>query len=84
MSDFCIYGFRYVRQMCEVKINEVILHNIPNGWSKQAFLQEFDFEAMIFKQSVNMFEHMDISETIYGGVVDNSTKIRIQPGQSYQ
>ena len=29
---------------------------------------------MTFKNPINTFEHMDISKTIYGGVVENSTK----------
>ena len=42
------------------------MHNI---WSKQAYVQGFDFESILFKKYVNTFEQMEIAEFIYKGVV---------------
>ena len=37
-------------------------------------MQGFDCEYILFKKSVNMFELMEISESIYEGVVETSYK----------
>ena len=49
--------------------NEILLNSMPTNWSKQAYVQVFDCESIAFKKSVNMFEHMEIDEYIYKGVV---------------
>ena len=33
---------------------------MPNRWSKQAYVQGFDYESISLKKAVNMFEHMEI------------------------
>ena len=38
------------------------------------YTQGFDCESISFKKSVNMFEKMDIAESIYEGVVEPSYK----------
>ena len=43
---------------------------MPNSWSKQARLQVFDCKSINFKIGVNMFECMDIVESIYEGLVE--------------
>ena len=52
------------------KINEILFNIIPNSWSTQAYLQVFDCEYIDFKIYFNMFECMDIVESIYEGVVE--------------
>ena len=47
---------------------------MTNIWSRQAYVQGFDCEFISFKISVNMFERMEISESIYEGVVTPSYK----------
>ena len=47
---------------------------MPNSWSKQAYVQGFYCETIYFKKSVNMFENMEIAESIYEGVVKPSYK----------
>ena len=42
---------------------------MPNTWSKQAYMNVFDWEFMTFKKAVNLFERMNIAESIYKGVV---------------
>ena len=43
-------------------------------WSRHAYVQGFDCESSTFKKAVNMFKHMEISESIYEGVVEPSYK----------
>ena len=54
------------------ELNENLLNNIPNIWSKQGYVQGFDYDMISLKKTVNMFERMEIAESIYGGVVTPS------------
>ena len=45
------------------------MHSIPNGWSRQVYVQGFYFEAVTLKQAIRMFERMDIYENIYEVIV---------------
>ena len=47
---------------------------MTNIWSKQADVQVFDCESIMFKSDVNIFERMGIAEYIYEGVVEPSYK----------
>ena len=47
---------------------------MPTSWSKQAYVQGFYCESITFKNTVNMFECMEIAESIYEGVVEPSYK----------
>ena len=40
--------------------------------SKQAYIQGFDCEIIPFQKSVNIFEHMEITEIIYKVLVEFS------------
>ena len=51
-------------------LNEILHNSIPGSCSKQVYVQGFECESITFKKSVNMFEHMEISESIYEGVVE--------------
>ena len=42
---------------------------MPNSWSRQAYVQGFYCESITFKKAVNLFDRMEISESIYKGVV---------------
>ena len=42
---------------------------MPNSWSKHAYVQGFYCESIMLKKYVNMFERMEISESIYEGVI---------------
>ena len=55
-------------------MNVIVLNSIPNIWAKQAYVQCFDCESIPFKKTVNMFEQMEIAESIYEGVVETSYK----------
>ena len=47
---------------------------MPNSWSRQAYVQGFDCEYITVKKYVNMFESMEITKSIYKGVVEPSYK----------
>ena len=47
---------------------------MPNIWSKQARVQGFNCETIYLKKAVNMFERMEIAESIYECVVTTSYK----------
>ena len=56
------------------ELNEIILNIMTNSWSKQAYVQGFDCEYTLFKKAANIFEHLEIAEYIYEGVVEPSYK----------
>ena len=62
-------GSNFYDKIGVTKLNGNLLNSMPNSWYKQANAQGFDCEYMFFKKAVNMFEHMDIPESIYEGVV---------------
>ena len=47
---------------------------MSDGWIIQAYVQGFDFELVLFKQAIIMFERMKTGENIYKGVVEHSHK----------
>ena len=49
-----------------MKLNENILNSIPDGQSKRAYLQGFDYETITLKNIT------EITETIYKGSVEPS------------
>ena len=56
------------------ELNEILLNSMPNSWYKQAYVQGFDCEYILYKKAVNMFEHIEIAEIVYEGVVTPSSK----------
>ena len=56
------------------ELNEIILNRITKSWSKQDHAQGFCYKSISFKKAVNMFEGIEISESIYGGVIQPSYK----------
>ena len=62
------------------KLNEILLNSMLNSWYKQTCVQAFDGESITFKRVVNMFERMEIAESIYKGVVESSYK---KPTRAY-
>ena len=47
---------------------------MPSSWSKHAYVQGCDFDSISFKKSINMYERMEIAESIDKGVVTPSYK----------
>ena len=42
------------------ELNKILLNSFPNSWIKQAHVQGFDCETIIYKEAVKMFERMKI------------------------
>ena len=59
-------------KMDVTELDDIILNRIRTSWYKQAYVQGFDYEYILFKNAVNMFENMEIPESIYQGVVEPS------------
>ena len=57
------------------ELNEIFLDSITNSWIKQAYVQVFYCESITVKKSDNMFERMEISESIYEGIVEHYYKM---------
>ena len=76
LNGYLVYftGANLTDNIVVTKLNEILLNSMPNSWSKQAYVQGFDCESITFKKSINMFEHMEITESIYEGVVETSYK----------
>ena len=51
-------GATMADKMGVTELNEIILKNMENSWSKKAYVQGLDCETIYFKKSVNMFERM--------------------------
>ena len=56
------------------ELNEILLNIMPNSWSKQAYVQVFDWKSITSTKYVNVFECMDKAEYICEGVVEPSYK----------
>ena len=52
----------------ETDPNEILLNSMKKVWSKKAYVQGFYFKIITLKESVNMFDHMEIAETNEGVV----------------
>ena len=56
------------------ELNEILLNSMSNRWSKQEGFQGFGCKYILFLKAVNMFERIEIVESIYEGVVTPSYK----------
>ena len=64
--------------MGDPELNEIIISRMHNVWSKQAYLKGF-FSKFPTKRQINIFERMDIAESIYEGLSENFLKIADWP-----
>ena len=67
-------GEKLTEKIGVTELNENFLHCLTNSRSNQAYLHWFDWEFITFKKFVNTFKLMDIVESIYKSVVENSYK----------
>ena len=65
-------GMNLTGKMGVTKLNETPLKSIPNTCYKHAYVQGFDCESIDLKKAVNMFERMEMAESIFEGVVEPS------------
>ena len=52
------------------ELNKILLKSMSNILYRQAYVQGFYCESITFKKAVNMFDQMEIYESIYEGVVE--------------
>ena len=52
-----------------MELNDFVLNSMPYRWSRQACEYGFDCEYITIKY-LNMFERMEITESIYEGVIE--------------
>ena len=62
-------GEKASNQIGETELNEIILSSMPNGCSRKSYVQGF-IVGILFLKDVDMFEHMEMAEFIYEGVVE--------------
>ena len=67
-------GATIYNKMEITELNEILLNIMINGSSKQAYIQAYDCKTISFRWVINMFDHMEIAESIYEGVVSPSYK----------
>ena len=56
-----------VKRMDPEELNDILLLAVPNPWSRQAYIQGWDFKGWSFKEAWNIFERMYITGSIYKG-----------------
>ena len=59
--------------MAKTEYNEAPFYSMPNIYSKYAYLQGLDLKIS-YKKEINIFEQMDINESIYKGVLEKHSK----------
>ena len=59
-------------------LNEIILHAVLNAWTKQSYLQGWDFELKTYKETFAMFERMEVAEQFYEGGTTSKTVSRAE------
>ena len=57
-----------------MELNEILLNSMNNIWSKQAYVQGFEYKSITLKKAVDMFERLESAQYIYKGVVENFYK----------
>ena len=74
INEYLAYfpGAALSEKIVVTELNEILINSMPNSWIKQAYVQFFYWKSIDFKESVKMFECMDISESIYEGVEEPS------------
>ena len=55
-----------------IELNAIPFNSTPTRFSKQAHVKRFDCDSITLKISVNMFQRMDIAESIYKCLVEPS------------
>ena len=48
----------------EAELNNILLHDLPNGWAKQSYLQGWYFESKTYKETCDMSKIMEIPEKV--------------------
>ena len=67
-------GSKISDKNCVTELTKILLNSMTNSLSKQEYAHRFDCESITFEAAANMFELMEISESIYEDVVEPSYK----------
>ena len=54
----------------DTELDENISHSTTDGWIRLEYVQGFYFEVVTFKQSIKMFEKIEIADNIFEGILD--------------
>ena len=54
--------------MDQVELNKILIHAVSNGWSKKCYVQDWYSNSKTYKDTCDIFEIMEIKETLYEGV----------------
>ena len=55
-------GSRTSKKIPPKELNNILLHTVPNGWTKQAYLQGWDFKGKTYKETCETVKRMYIVE----------------------
>ena len=55
-----------------MKLNNFLFNIMPNGWINQEYVHVFYCQSINFNKEVNIFEGIDILESIYEGILETS------------
>ena len=57
------------------EMNGIFLIGMPNIWSQKAYVKVFYCVYINFKAAINIFEYMEIAQSVYEGVIKPSYEI---------
>ena len=60
------------------ELNKILLHEVPNAWAKQSYLQGWCFELKTYRETFAMFKHMKVAEQVYEGVTPSKTPTMVE------
>ena len=62
--------------MTQEELNDILLHDLPNVWSKHAYLRGWGSELKYYKLTTNIYECMETTEQVYKGYQYSKTTKR--------
>ena len=60
-----LHGTKASDKICETEMNKILLKIMPNSWSIQSYVHFFYCESITLQKLINMFEPIEISQSIY-------------------
>ena len=68
---FLLPGSNESKNTIQEYINEILLHEVPYGWTKQEMMPGFDLDSDSFHDKIELLYHIEVEGDIYEG--DGST-----------
>ena len=66
-------GLDASKKMEMEELNNILLHAVPNGWSKQSYLQGWGLELKTCRETCAMFKRMEATSQVYEGGAPSKT-----------